>query len=435
MCCRFIRRSPFSSPACSNATTLVQARWLMRGTVGWFLFPAVIAIAVPVIFVVVGQRPRHCRLAVRGGGGDLRPVRLVALRGRGPEAALLRGVVASIFVAITVYGVTLPLLPALFPSALIAEEVRRRRCTEPQVASTGSYQEPSLVFLLGTDTRFTDGAGAAEFLNHGACRFALDRCAQRAQFRAARRCARPALRAAARGSTATTSASAARSRCRCFVRSRRHDAAGGASHRAACSGRCGAAPTISRPRSRYWCGRCAGTARTLAARPGNSSASAPARRLSIFLFVMILIDAAMIRAVAHLPRWIIWFFDADHRLRQVRLVPLAARAFCSLRSAALPAMLPRMPQRVLAAIMVRVGFLFVAIGAAQPVRHHHQAHDRTRPPAGDRQRSILTPSVRSSGAPTMPACRRATPPPPLPRWSRSARCGRARARSCGFMRC
>ena len=91
----------------------------------------------------------------------------------GAEAALLRGVVASIFVAITVYGVTFPLLPALFPSALVAEEVKASPCTEPQVASTGSFQEPSLVFLVGTGTRFTDGVGAAEFLNHGACRFAL----------------------------------------------------------------------------------------------------------------------------------------------------------------------------------------------------------------------------------------------------------------------
>jgi hypothetical protein len=29
------------------------------------------------------------------------------------------------------------------------------------------------VFLAGTDTRFTDGSGAAEFLRQGACHFAL----------------------------------------------------------------------------------------------------------------------------------------------------------------------------------------------------------------------------------------------------------------------
>ena len=41
------------------------------------------------------------------------------------------------------------------------------------MAATGYYQEPSLVFLLGTKTRFTGGAGAAEFLQGGACHFAL----------------------------------------------------------------------------------------------------------------------------------------------------------------------------------------------------------------------------------------------------------------------
>jgi hypothetical protein len=41
------------------------------------------------------------------------------------------------------------------------------------VASTGYYQEPSVVFLLGTKTKFTEAAGAADFLNGGSCRFAL----------------------------------------------------------------------------------------------------------------------------------------------------------------------------------------------------------------------------------------------------------------------
>lgn len=77
------------------------------------------------------------------------------------------------FIAITVYAVTFPSLPTLFPSALIASEVKASGCKEPHVASTFAYQEPSLVFLLGTATRFTDGAGAAEFLRAGSCHFAL----------------------------------------------------------------------------------------------------------------------------------------------------------------------------------------------------------------------------------------------------------------------
>ena len=59
------------------------------------------------------------------------------------------------------------LLPSLFPSAMIAERYRQTECAAPHVASTFAYQEPSLVFLLGTETRFTDGAGAADFLRGG----------------------------------------------------------------------------------------------------------------------------------------------------------------------------------------------------------------------------------------------------------------------------
>ncbi len=81
----------------------------------------------------------------------------------------------------------------------------------------------------------------------------------------------------------------------------------------------------------------------------------------ILLLVMFLIDAAAIRGVAHLPRWIVWCFDqiTDFGKSGWFLWPLG---ILFLALAALPS-LPRVPQLVLAAIMVRVGFLFVAIGA------------------------------------------------------------------------
>ena len=91
----------------------------------------------------------------------------------GPERSLLRGAIASVLIAIAVYAVTFPLLPSLFPSAMIADEIQATECKQPHVASTFAYQEPSLVFLLGTDTRFVDGAGAADFLRAGLCHFAL----------------------------------------------------------------------------------------------------------------------------------------------------------------------------------------------------------------------------------------------------------------------
>ena len=44
------------------------------------------------------------------------------------------------------------------------------------------YQEPSLVFLAGTKTRFTDADGAADFLRGGSCRFAFVDAPQEREF-------------------------------------------------------------------------------------------------------------------------------------------------------------------------------------------------------------------------------------------------------------
>jgi hypothetical protein len=90
----------------------------------------------------------------------------------GAERSLLRVTFAMILMAIAVYGVIVPLLRPLFPSATLARVLRSVDCPHPAVATAG-YHEPSLVFLVGTETRLTDGGSAAEFLNQGPCRFAL----------------------------------------------------------------------------------------------------------------------------------------------------------------------------------------------------------------------------------------------------------------------
>jgi hypothetical protein len=66
----------------------------------------------------------------------------------------------------------LPTLGPLFPSVVLAGVLRESGCTHPVAASAG-YGEPSLVFLAGTETRFTDASGAADFLREGDCRFAF----------------------------------------------------------------------------------------------------------------------------------------------------------------------------------------------------------------------------------------------------------------------
>jgi membrane-associated phospholipid phosphatase len=83
--------------------------------------------------------------------------------------------------------------------------------------------------------------------------------------------------------------------------------------------------------------------------------------LAILLVCMVLIDGPVARAVTRAPRWVIWPFAqiTDFGLSGWFLWPLGL-VFLAL--AALPAKLTRLSQAVLAAVMVRVGFLFLAIG-------------------------------------------------------------------------
>jgi undecaprenyl-diphosphatase len=82
---------------------------------------------------------------------------------------------------------------------------------------------------------------------------------------------------------------------------------------------------------------------------------------AVFLLCMILIDTPVMRAVGHLPRWVIWPFDqiTDFGKSGWFLWPLG---LLFLALAALPLPLSKISQAVLAAVMVRVGFLFLAIG-------------------------------------------------------------------------
>ncbi len=82
--------------------------------------------------------------------------------------------------------------------------------------------------------------------------------------------------------------------------------------------------------------------------------------VAVVLFCMILIDGPVTRAVLGLPRWAIWPFDqiTDFGKSGWFLWPLG---LLFLALAALPTPATRVSQAVLAAVMVRIGFLFTAI--------------------------------------------------------------------------
>lgn len=94
--------------------------------------------------------------------------------------------------------------------------------------------------------------------------------------------------------------------------------------------------------------------------PRRELAIATVAVVVIFVLGMVFIDAPTARAVQHLPHWLHSFFDAitDYGKSGWFLWPLG---ILFLVLAALPPIASPVQQRVLAAIMVRVGFLFTAI--------------------------------------------------------------------------
>ncbi len=88
-----------------------------------------------------------------------------------PTAAAVRyAACGAILTAILVFTFVLPSLTPVWLSPAIARAYRAERPCPGSVLVSAGYGEPSLVFLAGTGTVLTDGAGAAERLGgHPAC--------------------------------------------------------------------------------------------------------------------------------------------------------------------------------------------------------------------------------------------------------------------------
>ena len=63
-------------------------------------------------------------------------------------------------------------LPSLWPSPKLAGYARSMSCPNPAFLRAG-FNEPSLVFLVGTHLALENGAAAAAFLAGGPCRMAF----------------------------------------------------------------------------------------------------------------------------------------------------------------------------------------------------------------------------------------------------------------------
>jgi 4-amino-4-deoxy-L-arabinose transferase-like glycosyltransferase len=153
-------------------SALSQNIWLRRGAIGWPIVATTACLVAVVTLVVLRQQLGLTAWPFAAAATIFGFWAWRFLDTDGAERSLLRAAFASVLTLIAVFGIIAPSLRPLFPSAAIERALRGSNCAPPRAAAAG-YHEPSLVFLTGTETLLTDGSGAAEFLRHGPCRFAI----------------------------------------------------------------------------------------------------------------------------------------------------------------------------------------------------------------------------------------------------------------------
>lgn len=151
---------------------VLSRSWLMRGSAWWFAIPALGSIIAVVGAVMLTRQPAFAAWPFIAAALIFGLFAWWLYDNNHAERSLLNALVAALMLAFVVYGVVLPSLTPLFPSAEVARALRNVTCVGPKAAAAG-YHEPSLVFMTGTATLLTDGSGAADFLRQGSCRFAL----------------------------------------------------------------------------------------------------------------------------------------------------------------------------------------------------------------------------------------------------------------------
>jgi len=151
---------------------VLSRSWLMRGAAWWFVIPAAASVIAVIGAITLTRQPVFLAWPFVAAALIFGLFAWWLYDDNRAERSLLNAVVSAMFLALAIYGVVVPALTPLFPSAEVARALRNVVCVGPKAAAAG-FHEPSLVFMTGTSTVLTDGSGAADFLGQGSCRFAL----------------------------------------------------------------------------------------------------------------------------------------------------------------------------------------------------------------------------------------------------------------------
>ena len=151
---------------------VLSRSWLVRGAAWWFIIPMLASVIAVVGAIMLTRQPAFLAWPMLAAAMILGLFAWWLYDDNRAERSLLNALAAAMLLAFAIYGVVMPSLTTLFPSAEIARELRKVTCIGPRAAAAG-FHEPSLVFMTGTSTLLTDGSGAADFLSQGSCRFAV----------------------------------------------------------------------------------------------------------------------------------------------------------------------------------------------------------------------------------------------------------------------
>jgi 4-amino-4-deoxy-L-arabinose transferase-like glycosyltransferase len=155
-----------------ESKVLSRRPWLVRGVMWWFLGPIVISLAAVTGAIIFNRDLAFLAWPFFAGSIVCGLFAWRLYDEDGAERAFMRAAAAAVLVSIGTFAVVIPSLEPAFPSVALADVLHDSNCADPVAASVG-YEEPSLVFLAGTKTHFTDAPGAADFLAEGKCHFAF----------------------------------------------------------------------------------------------------------------------------------------------------------------------------------------------------------------------------------------------------------------------
>src|SRR5256885_9852174 len=124
---------------------VLSRSWLMRGAAWWFVIPAIASVIAVVGAIALTRQPVFLAWPFVAAALIFGLLAWWLYEDNRAERSLLNAVVAAMFLSGAIYGVVVPGLAALFPSARIARALRNVVCLRPHGAAA-SRSEARPVF-------------------------------------------------------------------------------------------------------------------------------------------------------------------------------------------------------------------------------------------------------------------------------------------------